>query len=91
MTVNYKRKKNYVTGKGSKANKNSVEISLKHMKRLFQSIYLRSLACKAHKALTAFFYDGVAKSIGLKFQWKNFSILENIVHSLYDSDFSNFL
>ena len=44
MTVNYKRKKNYVTGKGSKANKNSVEINLKHMKRLFKYIYLRSLA-----------------------------------------------
>ena len=44
MTVNYKRKKNCATGKGSKVNKNSVEINLKHMIQLFKSIYLRRLA-----------------------------------------------
>lgn len=71
MTVNYKRKKNCVTGKGSKANKNSVEINLKHMKRLFL-IHLLKNSCNesmVKQALTAFFHDGVAKSIGLKFQY----------------------
>lgn len=74
MTVNYKRKKNCVTGKGSKANKNSVEINLKHMKRLFFIHFLvkscnESIVKHAHKALMAFFNDGVAKSIGLRFQY----------------------